>query len=497
MSRNYAGLLGLMLSLVVAPALHAESLPTDQTFALGRALYHGQASISGAVRVGNVTLPASSGACANCHGSSGQGSREGGVTVPGIAWAYLSQPQRGQPGYRSPRAVLDAIEKGQGRGGEPLNPPMPTIELSTAEADALIAYLQIIGTEREPVQGVSNDRILVGSILPLTPPGSYAERIRAGLEERFGAINRDGGIFGRRIELVIEDSGRQGRNASQALERLAKQHRVFALVGSVLPEPSATVVGTIRQHGLPVVATLGVPIQDSPDDKLTYLLPSVVDQIKQLLAEVKTRCKAGKDIVVLHESRQGLADGVQTALANESFIVSVQESRIDHLPGMGTLWGRSPAPNWVVLGSSDFVGQVRGRAISTSTDSIPCLATLAMLSGMPALERHGQSRGGSATRPMEVIGLPMPATAVLLEQKFQGDALWTYLADVSARIFAESLSRSSRILNYDSFDRSLQSLHGFEPHDGLPIRFSRQHRHGLSVAHMWGRTQHAYKKQNY
>lgn len=93
----------------------------------------------------------------------------------------------------------------------------------------------------------------------------------------------------------------------------------------------------------------------------------------------------------------------------------------------------------------------------------------------------------------EVIGLPMPVRGMRLQQQFQGNALWSYLADLSARTIAEVLSRSGRVLNYASFNRSLYSLHGFEPDEGLPVRYSPQHRHGLSVAHLWGRTQHADK----
>ena len=107
------------------------------------------------------------------------------------------------------------------------------------------------------------------------------------------------------------------------------------------------------------------------------------------------------------------------------------------------------------------------------------------------MTRIDQTGADDASGPMEVVGLPMPTTGVQVQQQFLGDALWTYLADLSARTIAEVLSRSGRVLNYASFNRSLYSLHGFEPDEGLPVQYSPQHRHGLSVAHLWGRTQHA------
>ncbi len=492
MRGNYVVIFMLFLGLGGTSIGHADSGAAEDLLARGRALYHGQTPFSGVVRAGHIILPSSAGACANCHGLSGEGSREGGVTVPGIAWARLSQPQRGKSEYGSAREVLDAIETGRGREGTHLQSPMPAVALTTEEETALLAYLQVIGTERESVQGVSDDRILLGAMMPLTPAGSYGEQIRAGLEERFAAINREGGIFGRRIELVVEDSGRHGTDVARALDRLATRHRVFALVGSVVPELSPELSDAIRRQDLPIVATLGVAIQDSTASNLTYLLPSVAEQLTQLIKEVKSHCNAESGIAVLHEPRQALAEAVETAVANEPSIRLIRMNRVD-LDRRSEEWSRLAASPSIVLGSEGFVAQVRAKAVAASNDAGTCLATLAMLSGIPPMAKLGRMGGDTSIGLPEVIGLPMPVGGMRLQQQFQGGALWSYLADLSARTIAEVLSRSGRVLNYASFNRSLYSLHGFEPDEGLPIQYSLQHRHGLSVAHLWGRTQHADK----
>lgn len=497
MRRSYVGLLMLSLSIGGAPVGHADSGPADDLLARGRALYHGQAFLSGVVRAGDITLPPSAGACANCHGLRGEGSREGGVTVPGIAWPRLSQPQRGRLGYRSAREVIAAIENGTGRDGEKINLPMPMIALSPAEADALVAYLQVIGTEREPVPGVSDDRIVVGALLPLTPPNPAAEQVRAGLQARIAAINDDGGIFGRRIELAIEDLGPHGINAAEALERLHHEQRVFALVGSILPDLSPSMLQAIERVKIPLVATLGVPLQESPAANLTYLLPSLEGQLTQLVKELNRHCRDDKGIAVLYDSEHVPSGAVHAALADEPSIILIRAEGgdIDRLVMRGN---RSSTPHWIVLGAADFAEKVRARIGVVSRDSPPCLATLAMLSGMPTSGTHVRSSQNGLVDPMEVIGLPLPATALrLLDQRFHGDALWSYLADLSVRVFTEALSRSGRILSYDHFERSMRSMHDFEPDAGVPVRFSPQQRHGLSGAHIWWRTQYANKQDTY
>ena len=470
------------LSLLATLTAYAESMPTAETIERGRALYHGLAALEGPVSVGGTRLPSSAGACANCHGVRGQGGREAGVQVPGVSWHQLTQPTANRSAYRSGQHILQAIEGAEGRSGQKLAPPMPMFALTESEGQAILAYLQVVGTEADQAQGVFHDHIKFGVVLPLQGAWrSHGERIHAGLRERFAEMNRAGGIYGRRLELVVEDAGTNRHDVVQAVDRLVQQHQVFALVGSFLPELPAASLHTIKRYRIPLVATLGVPLRDTNERTLTYLLPSIERQVQQLMGEIKGRCNMDKGLHVLHAPVPGLAEAIHVAMANTGVqaevVVHVVSNPADAVDAL-----RRTTPGTVVaLAPKETLEVIRTQMQKTTSPT--CLATLAMFSGLlPSALNNTSSTTGITS---EVVGLPMPSGAVPSESTIEGEGLWTFLADLSARTVAEALSRTGRLVDYEGFDRALNSMQKFEPVDGLPVSFTPQQRHGLAVAHIW------------
>ena len=354
--------------------------------------------------------------------------------------------------------------------------------LTESEGQALLAYLQVVGTEADQAQGVFPDHIKLGTVLPLHGAWrSHGERIHAGLRERVAEMNRAGGIYGRRLELVVEDAGTNSHGVVQAVDRLVQQHQVFALVGSFLPELPAASLQTIKRYHIPLVATLGVPLYDTNERNLTYLLPSIERQVQQLMGEIKGRCDMDKGLRVLYAPVPGLPEVIHVAMADTGgqvelvgHVVSNSADALDALRG-------TTSRTVVALAPKETVEVIRTQMQKKTPPT--CLATLAMFSGLPPSARNDLSSLTAQTS--EVVGLPMPSGAVLSEPTIEGDGLWTFLADLSVRTLAEALSRTGRLVDYEGFDRALNSMQKFEPVNGLPVSFTPQQRHGLAVAHIW------------
>jgi branched-chain amino acid transport system substrate-binding protein len=82
--------------------------------------------------------------------------------------------------------------------------------------------------------GVTDTSIKVGALLPLSgPAGFYGGGFQQGLEAYFDWVNDNGGIYGRKIQLIVQDSQSSGPAASEAARLLVDQQKVFALVGSM------------------------------------------------------------------------------------------------------------------------------------------------------------------------------------------------------------------------------------------------------------------------
>jgi branched-chain amino acid transport system substrate-binding protein len=99
---------------------------------------------------------------------------------------------------------------------------------------ALTAAGLVAGTAAAQTQGITKNEIVLGSIQDLSGPiAGYGKALRNGLQMRVDAINEAGGIHGRKIKLVVEDSGYDPKKAVLAAQKLVQKDKVFAVVGTV------------------------------------------------------------------------------------------------------------------------------------------------------------------------------------------------------------------------------------------------------------------------
>jgi branched-chain amino acid transport system substrate-binding protein len=80
-------------------------------------------------------------------------------------------------------------------------------------------------------QGVSKSEIVLGSIQDLSGPiAAFGKQTRMGLILRADEINEQGGIHGRKIKLIIEDSAYDPRKAVLAAQKLVNQDKIFTMI---------------------------------------------------------------------------------------------------------------------------------------------------------------------------------------------------------------------------------------------------------------------------
>ena len=81
-------------------------------------------------------------------------------------------------------------------------------------------------------QGVSKAEIVVGSIQDLSGPiAAFGKQIRLGMNLRIDEINEQGGINGRKVKLLVEDSGYDPKKAVLAAQKLVNQDKIFMMLG--------------------------------------------------------------------------------------------------------------------------------------------------------------------------------------------------------------------------------------------------------------------------
>ncbi len=83
-------------------------------------------------------------------------------------------------------------------------------------------------------QGISKNEILIGTIQDLSGPlAGYGKQARAGMQMAIEEINELGGIHGRKIKLLVEDSGYDPKKAILAAQKLVNQDKIFMMVGHI------------------------------------------------------------------------------------------------------------------------------------------------------------------------------------------------------------------------------------------------------------------------
>ena len=216
----------LLLAACLVQAGGALALELSPAEAAGRRIYlEGVGSANGEIsaRVGaaDTLVPASLMPCANCHGADGRGRPEGGVRPPDITWRRLSTPygQR-QANGRShgpydEGALARAVSEGLDPAGNRLDPAMPRFVMSLRDMANLSAYLKRLEDDRDP--GVEEGELRLGTLLPTRGPlADLGHTVEAVLRGALAQVNDAGGIHGRKLTLVVRDSGTNPREAERA-----------------------------------------------------------------------------------------------------------------------------------------------------------------------------------------------------------------------------------------------------------------------------------------
>ena len=98
---------------------------------------------------------------------------------------------------------------------------------------ALAVALAATGAQAQS-QGVTKDEVLVGTLQDLSGPiAAFGKSARNGMQLRADEVNEQGGVHGRKIRLITEDSGYDPKKAVLAAQKLAQRDKIFVTAGNI------------------------------------------------------------------------------------------------------------------------------------------------------------------------------------------------------------------------------------------------------------------------
>jgi len=97
--------------------------------------------------------------------------------------------------------------------------------------------------------------VKLGAVVPLSSPGSYQQgrELLLGLEWAVADFNEAGGLLGKRVELVVEDTQGKPAVGATAVEKLITRDKVVGIAGEYHSSVCSAQIEVVHRYGIPFV----------------------------------------------------------------------------------------------------------------------------------------------------------------------------------------------------------------------------------------------------
>jgi branched-chain amino acid transport system substrate-binding protein len=167
----------------------------------------------------------------------------------------------------------------------------------------LLTTLALSATLASAQQGVSKTEVTLGSIQDLSGPlAGFGKQARLGMILRVDEINEQGGINGRKLKLIVEDSGYDPKKAVLAAQKLVNQDKIFMMVGHIgTAQNLAAMPVQFEKNVINFFPITAAREMYEPFHKLKYSFAATYfDQMRNAVPKV-TKEKAAKKVCTLYQ----------------------------------------------------------------------------------------------------------------------------------------------------------------------------------------------------
>lgn len=185
---------------------------------------------------------------------------------------------------------------------------MSTIKFSlwkTAAAGFALAVLTVAPSQAET--GVTKDSIKIGMYAPMTGGASIFGRYTIGVLAYYNMINAQGGVNGRKIDVVLEDSACNPATTVAATKRLVSQEGVFALHAGVCTGDTMAVKKDMEREKIPFMnlGAAGSTLTDPLAPNLFSPLPNTTVVGQTLVNFAMSRPNTKRLVIISHPDDWG------------------------------------------------------------------------------------------------------------------------------------------------------------------------------------------------
>ena len=362
-------------------------------------------------------------------------------------------------------------------------------------AGVLVGVVVLAGAAMAQTRGVTPTEIVLGMHTDLSgPAATYGVSSSNAVKMRFDEINEKGGIHGRKIKLIIEDTQYQVPRAVQAGAKLINRDRIFAMVAGLGTPMNNALFKDQLDAGVPNLFPLSAArSMFEPFHKLKfYGAATYVDQVRAGISYFVTK-KGKKAVCAMYQDTdfgKEVLDGIQ--LQAEKMKIKLAETTT-HKPTDQDFTAqitklKAAGCDLVVLGTI-----VRDSIVPYSTARKIGWTDVDFLGSAASYDLFVAAAQGGVTEGLYAMGLTdMPYRDTLspaaqawfdrYKDRYKVEPnIGAVYGHVAADLTAVALDKAGPNLSLDSFVKALESIKGYRDiFNGPEVSFGPDKHQGAS-----------------
>lgn len=329
--------------------------------------------------------------------------------------------------------------------------------------------------------------ILIGQSAGLTGGQSaYSADVRNGLEAYFSQVNKNGGVNGRPIKLLVEDDGGKKGNVLKNTQKLVEQDRVIALIGYTSGAGVEATLPYLDTIKVPMLAPMtgNMDIRAATRKNLFHTRAGYDAEMSKVIGNMALMGVKRYALVYLEDVGPGNPKAMHDALKRNKLTavadVPVNRNALDFSPAVDKLLKAQPEVVVTITNNVPLVKIVQGMRAKGYGGQF----ATSSFAGIRVIEELKKDAPGLILSEV----LPHPhrvSTRVVKEhqqmlKEYAPDAKPNYTsleAYVAAKVVVEAISRAG---NNPTPEKLVAALEGMRHYDlgGYEINFSPQNHNG-------------------
>ena len=361
---------------------------------------------------------------------------------------------------------------------------------------AMLPGLAALMTPASAETGVTDSRILIGQSAAFSgPSASLGIQFSSGAMAYFNAINAQGGIHGRKLDIIAIDDQYEPALTIENTHRLIHQDRVFALFGYVGTPTSNAVLPLITKEKIPFFAPVSgaKSLRDPFNPLIFHIRSSYADEIQYL---VKQLAGTGKSRVAIFYQDDDFGRATLSALeaklkekgrhAVVSAPVIRNSAEVDN--AVTTILPYHPEviiQATAYVSAAAFIKKMRDKGYKGDFYNLSFVGSQALAEALGST--------GVGVVISQVVPFPWKARIPIINEyhKLYGDTESANMnfssleGFIAAKVLVEGIRRAGKQLTRDKLIKALQTINtGNYDVGGFNINFSAKHHCGSAFVDM-------------